>query len=182
MTVRTAELLMAILMAAFSGYLMVKSAELPYGWIKGEGPGGGAWPFWLSAIMLICCVIMLINWVRRTSAPARSLEKFFQRGVFTETGSVALALFLAIGMFDGVTLGDVTIIPALGAYVAIFLFLVFYVGYLGRHSMATTLMFSITVPVATFMFFELALKIILPKGITEPFFLPIFKLFGLAGL
>lgn len=32
------------------------------------------------------------------------------------------------------------------------------------------------------MFFELALKIILPKGMTEPFFLPIFKYFGLAGL
>ena len=182
MTVRTAELLMALLMAAFSGYLMMKSAELPFGWIPGEGPGGGAWPFWLAAIMLICCGVMLINWVRRTSAPSRSTEAFFQPGVLADAGSVALALFLAIAMFDGLTLGDVPVLPALGAYVAIFLFMVFYVGFLGRHSLATTALFSVTVPVVTFLFFELALKIILPKGITEPFFLPIFKYFGLAGL
>ena len=42
MTVRTAELLMAIVMGAFSIYLMVKSTELPIGWIKVSGPGGAA--------------------------------------------------------------------------------------------------------------------------------------------
>ncbi|MFT5508403.1 MAG: putative tricarboxylic transport membrane protein [Hyphomicrobiaceae bacterium] len=182
MTVRTAELLMALLMAAFSGYLMIKSAELPYGWIPDEGPGGGAWPFWLSAIMLICCGAMLVNWVRGTSAPSMSRERFFQPGVLRDSGSVAVALFLTIGVFEGLTLGGVPVLPALGAYVGIFLFMVFYVGILGRHSFMTTALFSIIVPVATFMFFELALKIILPKGMTEPFFLPIFKYFGLAGL
>ena len=182
MSVRTAELLMAILMAAFSGYLMMKSAELPYGWIPDEGPGGGAWPFWLSAIMLVCCIIMIVNWVRRTSAPSRSMDRFFLPGVLADSGSVALALFLAIGLFEGLTLGGIPVLPALGAYVAIFLFMVFYVGFLGRHGVMTTALFSITVPVVTFLFFELALKIILPKGITEPFFLPIFKYFGLAGL
>ena len=182
MTVRTAELLMAILMAVFSGYLMVKSAELPYGWIPDEGPGGGAWPFWLAAIMMICCVVMIINWVRKISAPSRSMEPFFQFGVLWDAGSVALALFIAIGLFEGLTLGGITVLPPLGAYVGIFLFMVFYVGFLGRHRFVTTALFSTIVPVVTFLFFELALKIILPKGITEPFFLPIFKCFGLAGL
>ena len=36
-------------MALCSIGLMVKSAELPVGWISGEGPGGGAFPFWLGA-------------------------------------------------------------------------------------------------------------------------------------
>jgi hypothetical protein len=45
MSVRVAELAMAILMGVFSLYLMYKSAELPIGWIPDEGPGGGAWPF-----------------------------------------------------------------------------------------------------------------------------------------
>jgi len=182
MSVRTAELLMALLMAAFSGYLMMKSAELPFGWIAGEGPGGGAWPFWLAAIMLVCTIVMLINWARRASAPSQSSEPFFPPGVLWSTGSVAVALFVTIGLFEGLTLGGVRVLPALGAYVAMFLFMVFYVGVLGRHSVMATALFSITVPVATFLFFELALKIILPKGITEPFFLPIFKFFGLAGL
>lgn len=51
---RKAELYMAVLLTVFSGYLMWKSAELPYTWVKGIGPGGGMFPFWLSAGMLIC--------------------------------------------------------------------------------------------------------------------------------
>ena len=72
MTVRTAELLMAILMGIFSIYLMVKSTELEIGWIDQEGPGGGAWPFWLSAIMLISCLGILFNWFRKHGKIATS--------------------------------------------------------------------------------------------------------------
>lgn len=173
---------MALLMAGFSGYLMWKSTELPYGWIPDEGPGGGAWPFWLALIMLVCCLWMIVNWVRKSSAPSRSSEPYFQPGVLLDAGSVALALFITIGLFEGLTLGGIPVLPALGAYVGIFLFMVFYVGILGGHSITKTALCSISVPVLTFLFFELALKIILPKGITEPFFFPIFKFFGLAGL
>jgi putative tricarboxylic transport membrane protein len=61
---------------ALSIYLMWKSTELPIGYISGRGPGGGAWPFWLSAIMLVCCGIIAFNWWRRTSPPSRSEEPF----------------------------------------------------------------------------------------------------------
>ena len=53
---RKAELVMALCLAAFSAYLMLKSAELPIGWIPDEGPGGGAFPFWLAAGMFVCCM------------------------------------------------------------------------------------------------------------------------------
>ena len=71
---RWAELAMALIMAVFSGYLMWKSAELPYGWIPGEGPGGGAFPFWLAAGMLVCCIWTIVRWVRGTSALSRSTD------------------------------------------------------------------------------------------------------------
>ena len=45
---RVAEFVMAFFMGLFSLYLMWKSTELPIGWIPNEGPGGGAFPFWLS--------------------------------------------------------------------------------------------------------------------------------------
>ena len=51
---RMAEIVMGLVMGVFSLYLMWKSAELPIGWIPDEGPGGGAWPFWLAAGMLAC--------------------------------------------------------------------------------------------------------------------------------
>jgi hypothetical protein len=47
------ELIMAFVMGAFSVYQAIKSAELPIGWIPDEGPGGGAFPFWLSVGMII---------------------------------------------------------------------------------------------------------------------------------
>ena len=50
---RRAELLMALILGVFSVYLMVKSAELPIGWIPNEGPGGGAFPLWLAFEMLL---------------------------------------------------------------------------------------------------------------------------------
>ena len=52
---------MALVLGVLSVYLMVKSAELPIGWIPNEGPGGGAFPFWLSAGMLVCCVFITLR-------------------------------------------------------------------------------------------------------------------------
>ena len=43
MTVRIAELAMAILMGVFSLYLMYKSAELPIGWIDPTASNPTAW-------------------------------------------------------------------------------------------------------------------------------------------
>ena len=42
---RLAELITAAVLALLSIYLMFKSAELDIGYLPGEGPGGGAWPF-----------------------------------------------------------------------------------------------------------------------------------------
>ena len=84
MSVRVAELAMAILMGVLSLYFMYKSAELPIGWIPDEGPGGGAWPFWLSVMMLLSCVGIIVNWARRKGAVAVSEEPFIERGVLIE--------------------------------------------------------------------------------------------------
>ena len=66
---RRAEIITAGLMALLSIYLMYKSTELDIGYIKGEGPGGGFWPFWLSAGMLLSCVWIAINWVVLSRMP-----------------------------------------------------------------------------------------------------------------
>ena len=172
MTVRTAELLMGLFMAALSAYFMWEAARLPIGWIPDEGPGGGFWPFWLSLIMLGCCVWILINWARRKTAVSRSEEAFFAPGVLGNVGVVAVALFLTIALFEGI--GPV---PGIGVYGALPLFLFFYLKVLGGHSWALTIVNMIAIPVVTFLFFEIALKITLPKGVTEPLFYPLFKFF-----
>ena len=166
MSVRTAELLMAIMMGIFSIYLMVKSAELPIGWIDREGPGGGAWPFWLSTIMLISCLGILFNWFRKHGPIATSDKVYIESHVLVEVTAVAVSLIITVALFSFV-----------GIYGALPLFLIFYLRFLGKHSWRLTSALTVGIPVVIFYFFEITLKIILPKGITEPLFLPLYKMF-----
>lgn len=166
MTVRTAELLMAVMMAAFSIYLMVKSAELPIGWIEDEGPGGGTWPFWLATIMLISCGGILLNWFFKKGPVATSTKVYVEKHVLGDVAAVAGSLIVTVALFSFI-----------GIYGALPIFIVFYVRFLGKHSWPLTAILAVVIPVVIFYFFEITLKIILPKGITEPLFLPLYKIF-----
>lgn len=166
MTVRTAELLMAVMMGIFSIYLMYKSTELPIGWIDGEGPGGGAWPFWLASIMLISCLGILFNWFRKHGPIASSEKLYIEPHVLVDVGAVAISLIVTVGLFSFI-----------GIYGALPLFLLFYLRFMGKHSWKLTTTLAISIPMFIFYFFEVTLKIILPKGITEPLFIPLYKIF-----
>ena len=163
---RMAELVMAVVMAVFSLYLMWKSAELPIGWIPGEGPGGGAWPFWLSTGMLLCCIAIVIRWAKRMTPQSRSEDVYMDRRGLKLFLLNAGALAAMIGLFHIV-----------GAYGAIPAFLIFYLRFMGGHSWRLTGTFAVVTPVITFLFFEIALQKTLPKGFTDPWFEPIFDFF-----
>ncbi len=165
MTTRTAEMLMAVVMGLFSVFLMWKSAELEIGWIPDEGPGGGAWPFWLSAIMLLCCVVTLFRWWRRATPESRSTVQFMDKNTrrinYITVGSLVALLVLT---------------HIIGIYFSIFLFLLFYIRFVGRHSWLLTGILSVASPVFLFFFFEAMLKILLPKGYSEPLFYPLYQI------
>lgn len=163
---RRAELIMAIALAIFSSYLMWKSAELPIGWIPGEGPGGGAFPFWLSLGMLICCIWTVVRWFKRKTPESRSTEPYLDRQTAVLFGMVVGALALMIGL-----------IHFIGVYGAVPLFFIFYMRFLGRHSWPQTFALAFATPVVTFFFFEILLHITLPKGLTEPLFYPLYDIF-----
>lgn len=163
---RRAELAMAVVLAIFSGYLMWKSAELPIGWIPDEGPGGGAFPFWLSAGMLLSSLWIAVRWFRRATPQSRSTEPYFDSQSAILIALVVGALVLMIGLIHWV-----------GVYGSIPLFFVFYMKIIGRHSWMQTSAFAIGAPVVTFFFFEILLHITLPKGLTEPLFYPLYDIF-----
>ena len=158
---RLGEIITAGILALFSIFLMVESAKLPIGYLKGEGPGGGAWPFWLSAIMLISTGFIAWNWYKGTSPPSQSDEPVLDRygwKMFAQVGG-GLLVFIAL-------------INVISIYGAMALFLVYYVGILGRHSWLLTLILAVALPIAFFFFFEGLMRITMPKGMdfTEPFF------------
>jgi putative tricarboxylic transport membrane protein len=162
---RRAELLMAITLGLLSAYLMWKSAELPIGWIEKEGPGAGAFPFWLAAGMLVCSLWTGVRWAKSATPPSRSEDPFMSQEAAILIVTVVAALTVMVGLVNWV-----------GMYVSIPLFLLFYLRVIGKHSWRQTGSFVVATPIITFMFFEWALQKTLPKGITEPWFEPIYAL------
>lgn len=163
---RLAELVMAVVMAVFSLYLMWKSTELPVGWTPGEGPGGGAFPFWLSVGMLACCLTIIVRWMRGTSPLSQSTDTYMDAHALRMFTLVAGALTVMIGL-----------IHVIGVYGAVPLFLIFYMRVLGRHRWWITGTLTVSTPIALFLFFEIALKKTLPQGYTEPLFYPLYDIF-----
>lgn len=159
---RRAELVTTIVLALFSIYLMWKSSELDVGYIRGEGPGGGAWPFWLAACMLISTGFIAFNWVRRTSPPSQSEEPLLDR-----YGQKMLV------MVGGGILGFIILVHIISMYGAMFVFLIYYLKILGRHKWSVTLPVAVGTPVIFFYFFEALMRITLPKGMS--FLDPVFN-------
>ena len=174
---RRAEIVAAAFLGLLSIYLMWKSGEAPswnkdiarfdnIGLIEGEGPGSGFWPFWLSAIMLICTIIIGVNWYRKKSPPSRSKEPFL------DSFGKKLLFLVGVGLF-----GFLILIEFIGFYGGMFIFLIYYLRVLGRHSILLTSLVSISVPIVCFFFFDVAMRIVLPKGYLEPLFIPLYKIF-----
>lgn len=164
---RLGEIITAGVLALFSIYLMVESADLEIGYIEREGPGGGAWPFWLSAVMLICTGFIAFNWYRRTSPPSQSTEPMldsYGRMMLLKVGG---GIFMFIALIDVISM-----------YGAMAVFLLYYVRVLGRHPWWLSLILAIGLPTAFFFFFEGLMRITMPKGMDflEPFFLVMYEI------
>ena len=174
---RRAEITTAFILGLLSVYLMWKSGEPPswnpdvgrfanIGMIEGEGPGSGFWPFWLSLAMLACCVWTGINWYRRKTPASNSGEPYLD-------GHARRTLFLVgIGL-----LGFLALIHLAGFYGAMLAFMFYYIRFLGRHRWRTTLAVAVGVTVFSFFFFDIAMRIVLPKGYLEPLFIPLYDIF-----
>lgn len=175
---RIAELVTAFAIAVFSLYLMWESGEGP-SWdptavrfaniginLNNEGPGSGFWPFWLSLVMFVCSIMVGINWFRRKSPPSRSKDRFldtYRVKMFALVGGGLVAFLLLIGL--------------LGFYGAIPIFLFYYIYVLGKHPWWLAALIGVGATVFCFFFFDVAMRIVLPKGALEPIFIPLYDIF-----
>lgn len=159
-----ADRLIAGALMVLSAYFMWHATVLPIGWngVTG-GPGGGAFPFWLSAIMFVAACAILLRSLRGKSDYAGD---FFDPDTLRSVAVVTVALIVTIAL-----------LPVLGAYIALPLFLVWYLKIFGKHGWILTLSLALGTPVFLFFFFEVSLKILLPKGLTEPLFIPLYAMF-----
>lgn len=160
---QVADRVIALSIIGMSLYFMSHAIALPIGW-NGEtgGPGGGAFPFWLSVIMALAAGAILL----RSFLHEQSDRVFFDREMVRSVVSVTLAVGITIAL-----------IPYAGSYIAIPAFLFWYLRIFGRHGWVLTASITLLTPVFLFFFFEVTLKILLPKGWTEPWFFPLYATF-----
>jgi hypothetical protein len=157
-----AESAIALGLVGLSLYFMWHATVLPIGWVEGQGPGGGAFPFWLSAIMLAASGAVFLRSLRATGPRA----PFFVPAMVRPVAMVVIALAATVALT-----------PLFGMYLAIGIFLVWYLRVFGRHSWRLTGSVILGTVLVMFFFFEVTAKAILPKGITEPLFLPLYRIF-----
>ena len=158
---RQGEISLVGLLALFSLYLIWKSTELPIGYIRGQGPGGGFWPFWLALGMLLSCLASASKWWRTQSPASRSDEPFMD--------AFGWRTLLYVG---GSVIAFVGLISIVSMYGAVAVFLLYYLRFLGRHSWFLTLAISLSLPIGLFLFFEAVMLISMPQGMsfTQPAF------------
>lgn len=162
---RRAEFITATVLALVSLYLMWKSGEGP-SWdteyvhwsnigvnIDNSGPGKGFWPFYLALGMFLSCVWIIVNAIRRRSPPSRSGEPFMD--------SYARKMLLFVG---GGLIVFLILIDLLSMYVAIALFMLYYMLFLGRHPLVQSLVTSLVVPFWLYLFFDIVMTKVQPKG------------------
>jgi putative tricarboxylic transport membrane protein len=163
---RIVELATSGCIMVLSAYFMWHATVLPIGWQPGSGPGGGAFPFWLSLGMFLCAAAVFVRAALMPMTPAQIRRVFVHPQA---SGQMAV--------MTGGTLATVALMPVLGAYIVLPLFIIGYTKYIGRSSWLLSLSLAVGTILFCFFFFEVALKILLPKGITEPLFFPLYAMF-----
>jgi hypothetical protein len=148
--VRTADLVTATVLLLLGGVVLADAVRLGVGWGT-DGPQSGFFPFWMALLLVLACVAILVQTVRRRPGP-----RFVTR---EQIRSVLTVLLPAAGM--------VLLTEVLGLYVAAGLYLGVYMRCVGRHSWLAVIALALAVPVVTFIIFEQWFLVPMPKGPLE---------------
>jgi putative tricarboxylic transport membrane protein len=148
---RSVEIGVVLFMALLAAIGIVGSLTVGIDW-GAEGPKAGFFPFYISLIVLMSCVVNLVG----------VLREFTGREVFAEWGQIRQVLSVVIP-----TTIYVFAVPILGMYVSSGLLIAVFMKWIGRYSWPIVLALSIGVPLATFLMFERWFLVPLPKGPLE---------------
>ena len=147
---RAADLTTALVLMAGGVLVLWDSVRLGIGWGT-DGPRRGFFPFGLALFLLGCCAAIIVQAIRRGDR-----KPFVTR----EAVRPVLKMLLPATAF-------VALMPFVGLYVASALYMVFYMGWIGRHSWLVVVALGVAFPVVTFLVFETWFLVPMPKGPLE---------------
>ncbi len=152
-SIRTMEIVVAALLIGMSSLYIWDSWRIGFGWIDGQGPAAGFFPFWIALIMGSVSVVNLSRALVRR-APEGG-DSFVSRTAFSRV----LMVLVPTAIY-------VLLIQLIGIYVASALF-IFGFMLVSREPIFRSITVGIGVPIALFFMFEKWFLVPLPKGPLE---------------
>ncbi len=161
---RTLEIIVALLFLAGSAIVIYDSARLGFGWIEGQGPAPGYFPFYVALAMGIASLVTLFQ-ALRGSFPGGD-DSFVSVVGFGRVLTVLIPSVFYVMLIGGVNLGPIGI-PGLGLYVASAIFITLFMIFIGKDNPLKSALVGIGIPLTLFFMFEKWFQVPLPKGPLE---------------
>ncbi len=153
-SVRAAEIAIALFLLILGGLIMYDSVRLGFRW-AGDGPEAGYFPFYIAVFI---CVSSLGVLSQVLFGKASKVHKIF---VEWEQLKLVLSVLVPAAVF-------VFGIQMIGIYVASVAYIAFFMIWLGKYGWVKSVLLGIAVSAATFMMFEIWFKVPLFKGLINP--------------
>jgi len=148
---RSVEIGVAVAMAILALIGIYGSWKVGVGW-GAEGPRAGFFPFYVSLIVLISCVINIASVVLSPD----------DKKLFAEWSQLRQVLSVVVP-----TAVYVGLVPYIGMYVSSALLIAVFMRWFGRYNWVAVVAIPVVVMVLTFMTFEIWFLVPLPKGPLE---------------
>lgn len=154
LSTRTVDIGTALVLLALSGIVIFDCTRIGFGWLEGQGPAPGLFPFMVAAGLGLASLYTLVQ--AMFFPPYDADETFVTLPGFMRILSVLVPLFAYVAAIE-----------YLGIYVASFLFIALFMVFIGRENIFKALLIGLGVPLALFFMFERWFLVPLPKGPLE---------------
>ncbi len=153
-SVRTAEIIVAIFLLSLGSLVMYDSVRLGFRWAA-DGPEAGYFPFYIAVLI---CIASLGTLGQVLFGKARGEHKVF---VEWEQLKLVMSVLVPAAFF-------VFGIQMIGIYVASVAYIAFFMVWLGKYNWIKSVLLGTAVSACTFMMFEVWFKVPLFKGAFNP--------------
>jgi putative tricarboxylic transport membrane protein len=160
-SVRTMEIVVALLFIAAAAVVISDSIRVGIGWRENEGPRAGYFPFYIGVIMAVASVVNLVHALRDTKSARKS---FVGRHAFGQVLAVLLPLLVYVAA-----------VAFIGIYVASVIYIALFMWHFGKYALHKGVAVGLGIAVVFFLMFEVWFLVPLPKAPWEEDLVPIIR-------
>lgn len=151
---RPMDIFVALLLLVISAIVIYDAKRMGFGWVEGEGPAAGYFPFYIALALGMASLVTLLKAVAGRVPDGD--EVFVSVPAMGRVLTVLLPSIVFVAM-----------IQYLGIYVASAIFIAGFMVVIGGNSILKSVLVGICVPLVLFFMFEKWFLVPLPKGPLE---------------